>query len=283
MTRLGVAVVQMTGVPCEPALNRARTVERLEQAAAAGAGLIVLPELVISGYGLDRSGLATCAEPVDGPTLAAWQAVAAGRGCYIAGGFCEAAEGRLYNSAMLVGPDGLVGLYRKLHLFDGEKAVFAPGDRGLPVYDLPFGSVGLCVCYDLRFVEVVRALALQGADIIAVPTAWVGGFDAAPVDSGGLITQARGAAVQANLSQVFLACASQGGVAGDTHFLGSSMLVDPFGTLMAGPLGRDADETLLADIDLADAARARVRSPLIRPRDDRRTDLYGVALAGRVL
>lgn len=283
MTEIIVAAVQMTAALYDPERNRAETVARVTAEAEAGAQLIVLPELAISGYGLDPAGLARSAEPAEGPTLAAWTAVAAAHGCHVVGGFCERDGERLYNSAMLVGPQGLVGLYRKLHLFDGEKLVFTPGDRGLPVYDLPFGRVGLCVCYDLRFVEVARALALQGADLVAVPTAWVGGFDARPVDAGGFITQARGALVQANLNQVFLACASQAGVAGGTRFLGSSMLVTPFGEALAGPLGMDETGTVAAAIDLSDATRARVRSELVRPREDRRTDVYGLAIGGRVL
>ncbi|WAC25604.1 nitrilase-related carbon-nitrogen hydrolase [Ancylobacter sp. SL191] len=283
MTRIGVAAIQVTVPLYEPETSRRRIARAIDAAAREGARLIVVPELAISGYGLQADGLAASAEPLIGPTFESWAALAAAHGGYIAGGFCEREGDRLYNSAMLVGPQGLIGHYRKLHLFDAEKHIFTPGDKGLPVHELPFGRIGLCVCYDLRFVEVVRALALQGADLIAVPTAWVGGFDSIPRDSGGLITQARGAAVQANLSQVFLACASQAGTAGVSRFLGSSLLVDPFGTVLAGPLGADEEATLRAEIDLADAGRARVRSALIRPREDRRTDVYGLAVGGHVL
>lgn len=283
MTRIGVAAIQLRVPLYQPDANRRRAAAVIDAAARDGAQLIVAPELSISGYGLEVDGLMASAEPLLGPTLASWTALAAAHECYIAGGFCEREGDRLYNAAMLVGPQGLVGHYRKLHLFDAEKHVFTPGDKGLSVHELPFGRVGLCVCYDLRFVEVVRALALQGADLIAVPTAWVGGFDSIPFDSGGLITQARGAAVQANLNQVFLACASQAGTAGGARFLGSSLLVDPFGTVLAGPLGADEEVTLRAEIDLADTSRARVRSALIRPRDDRRTDVYGLAIGGLVL
>ena len=277
---LRVAVAQASAAPYRPAENRARSVALVEAAAADGAEFVILPELMVSGYGVDPEGLAASAEALDGPTLAAWHEAAARLGIHIVGGFCERAGGDLYNAVMMVGPGGLAGHYRKLHLFDAEKSVFTAGDLGLPVYDLPFGRVGLCVCYDLRFVEVVRALALKGADLIAVPTAWVGGFDADPFDAMGYIGQARGAMVQANLSQVFLCCASQPGAAAGIRFLGSSLIVDPYGAVLAGPLGQDAEEIAIAEIDLSAARAARVRSPLIRPREDRRTDVYRIAVDG---
>jgi N-carbamoylputrescine amidase len=280
---LAVAVVQHTAALYEAARNRAATVELIDAAAARGAQFVVLPELVVSGYGADPEGLARAAEPADGETLAAWTAAARRHGLHVCGGFAERDGDRLYNSAMLVGPDGLVGVYRKLHLFDREMDVFTPGDRGLPVYALPFGTVGICVCYDLRFVEVARALALQGADLVAVPTAWTGGFDADPFDAMGYIGQARGALVQANLNQVFLACASQAGTVGDVRFLGSSLIVDPYGEAVVGPLGPDEQTIATATVDLRRATAAQVRTPRIRPRLDRRTDVYGLALDGRPL
>jgi len=278
-----IAVVQMQSELYVSDANRAKTASLIESAADDEARLVVLPELAISGYGLDEAGLRASAEPVDGPTLAAWADIARRRRIVIAGGFCELHEGRLYNAAMLVGPGGLLAHYRKLHLFDREKLVFTPGDRGLPVADTPAGRIGLCVCFDLRFVEVVRALALMGADIVAVPTAWVGGFDRNPRDAMGWIGQARGAAVQANLSQVYIACASQAGRSAEHRFLGSSLVCDPYGEALAGPLDDEAEAIVLADFDIAIARNAQIRSELVRPREDRRTDVYAVSAAGRTL
>ena len=172
---------------------------------------------------------------------------------------------------------GVVGRYRKLHLFAEEKHCFEPGDLGLPVFETRWGTVGICVCYDLRFVEVVRILALRGADLVCVPTAWVTGFDRKPPNPDGLCPQAEGAVLQANLSQVFIACASQVGTFGNLLMLGSSVLVDPYGSLAAGPLPGDEERLAIADIDLAEATRAQSRSPLIQPRADRRTDVYHLA------
>jgi predicted amidohydrolase len=184
---------------------------------------------------------------------------------------------------VLVGPDGVALHYRKLHLFADERQVFTPGDLGLPVASTPVGRIGLCVCYDLRFVETLRILALDGAQIVCVPTAWVPGFDVSRWDSDGYCSQARAALVQANLNQVFVACASQAGAQEEHEFLGSSILGDPFGRCVGGPLAGDRDQLELVEIDLADAMRAQDRGGGVRPRADRRTDVYGLAVGERRL
>jgi predicted amidohydrolase len=279
-----VALAQVTTAPYAVDENRALTVATARAAFEHGADLVVLPELSITGYVGDRERLLPHAEPVDGPTFEAWREVAAQAGGVVVGGFCEAAAGDgIYNSAIAVGPDGLLLHYRKVHPFAAEKLCFLPGDLGFPVASTPVGRLGICVCYDLRFVEVVRLMALRDAELICVPTAWVAGYDAERWDERGLCPQAHGAILQANLSQVFIACASQAGTAGELELLGSSILADPWGKLRIGPLPGSAGETGFAEIDLADAARARERGPLITPRDDRRIDVYGIWAAGEVL
>jgi N-carbamoylputrescine amidase len=250
---------------------------------AVGARVILLPELIVPGYALDRTSMVIHAEPRDGPTVQSWIELAKRHKVLIAGGFAETDDGVLFNSAVLVGPEGVLLHYRKLHPFDAEKAIFSPGDKGLTVAKTSIGMVGLCVCYDLRFVEVVRALALQGADLILVPTAWVASFDRQNWDREGYCPQARGVLLQANLSQVFIACASQAGSNGSVDFLGSSLIADPWGKTISGPLSGNRDELVVARVDLSDTERARERSPFIRPRADRRTDVYGIAIGGRVL
>jgi N-carbamoylputrescine amidase len=275
---LTLALAQITSRPYDAEWNRQLSVAKAREAFAQGAQLAILPELFVSSYGADRERLLDVAEPLDGPTVRAWTELAAEAGGWIAGGFCEREGDLLFNTAVIVGPEGVALHYRKLHLFREEKHAFAPGDVGLPVATLPFGRVGLCVCYDLRFVETVRLLALAGAELICVPTAWVTGFDQERWDEKGLAPQAHGALLQANLSQVFIACASQVGVSGELEFLGSSLVADPFGKLVAGPLSGTEPGLEVATIDLAAAAEAQVRDPLIRPRDDRRTDVYDVVL-----
>ena len=278
-----LAVVQMNSQLYAAAANRSRTLYFIDEAASAGASLIVLPELAISGYGLNGEYLSSVAEHADGPTLIAWSECAARHHVWIVGGFCEKGDDGLYNSVLIVGPDGQVGHYRKLHLFDREKCVFLPGDRGLPVYDTPLGRIGLCVCYDLQFVEVARILSLQNAQFVTVPTAWVAGFDRDPFDAAGFVAQARGAVLQANLNQVYIACASQSGSAAEIEFLGSSLVSDPYGEILVPPMARDKEGVGMSLVDRRVAEAARKRSDLIRPREDRRTDLYSLNFDGRRL
>ena len=284
MAGVKVALAQITTTPYAIEENRALTVRVARELFEGGADLVVLPELAVTGYVADTGiGSFLVAEALDGPTSEAWREVAAEAGGVVVGGFCEATNDGIYNSAIAVGPDGVLLHYRKVHLFASEKACFLPGDLGFPVADTPVGRLGICVCYDLRFVEVVRLLALRDAELICVPTAWLAGYDKERWDDRGLCPQAHGAILQANLSQVFIACASQAGRSGELDFLGSSILVDPWGRLAIGPLPGEADETASADVDLADVERARVRGPLITPREDRRTDVYGIWANGEVL
>jgi N-carbamoylputrescine amidase len=280
---LELGIAQVTGEPYAAEENRARSVEAAAELFGRGAQLVVLPELIVPGYAADRERLLALAETVDGPTVSAWRDCAAEHGGWIAGGFCERDGDVLYNSAVVVGADGVVLHYRKLHPFREEKHVFAPGNLGLPVAELPFGRVGLCVCYDLRFVETARILALEGAELICVPTAWLAGFDRRQWNENGLAPQAEGAILQANLDQVFIACASQVGRSDRYEFLGSSVLAGPRGDVLAGPLPTAAPELAVVEIDLDDVVRAQTRDELITPREDRRTDVYELKVGSRLL
>lgn len=279
--RIGLA--QVSGVAYAAEANRALSVRAARELFGRGAGLVVLPELIVSGYALDPEALAEIAEPLDGPTTSAWTEVARETGGHLVGGFCERAGDALFNTAVIVGPEGVLLHYRKLQLFREEKHAFTPGDLGLPVVTTPLGTLGVCLCYDLRFPEIARILALRGAELICVPTAWVAGFDRTRWDADGFAPQARNALLQANLNQVFIACASQAGSRHGFEFLGSSLLCDPYGKPLLGPLPGDADELACATADLADAARALQREPLVDPRSDRRTDVYALAVDGELL
>lgn len=274
MLQTRVAVAQLELAPGAVEANRARILEAIEVARGDGADLVVLPELAASGYLLaDWRQARSVAEPIPGPTTAAWRDQAKAGDCHIIGGLCEQGDGAIYNSVAVVGPQGVVGVYRKLHLFDRERLLFAPGNLGLPVFDLPFGRVGVLVCYDLRFVEAMRILSVQGADLVAVPTAWAPGFDPRPPPDG-IIDQVRAAAVQANTAQMFVAAASRVGADDDLRFLGSSVIVDPNGRFVYGPASGEDEVVHVEEIDLADARRAKVRRPLIAPASDRRRDVY---------
>ncbi|MGH2393072.1 MAG: nitrilase-related carbon-nitrogen hydrolase, partial [Candidatus Limnocylindria bacterium] len=124
---------------------------------------------------------------------------------------------------------------------------------------------------------------LQGAELVCVPTAWVVGFDQSRWDAGGLCPQAHAVIQQANLDQVFIACASQAGTRGTTEFLGSSIVVDPYGNLVLGPLPGADQAVATVVVDLEAVGRAHRRSRLVTPQADRRTDVYGIDLERRRL
>jgi len=269
--------------PGDAGANRTATSEAAKLLFDQGAQLVVLPELAVPWYTVNPEDVARTAEPLAVPTVDAWTAVAADHSGLIVGGLCERDGESFYNTAVVVDRTGVIGHYRKLHLFDVEKHCFTPGDTGLSVVDTAYGNIGLCICYDLRFVEVVRVLALRGADLICVPTAWVRGFDRRQYREGELIAHAEGALVQANLSQVFIACTSQVGAGDGVELLGSSVVADPYGRMAGGPLSTVREQLEVVDVDLSEARRAQARSELIQPRADRRTDVYGVLHEGEPL
>jgi predicted amidohydrolase len=250
----------------------------------AGAELVVLPELAISGYVVDAEVLDEVAEPLDGPTLAAVSALAGEREGLVAYGFCERVGAEFFNTVVVVNGEGPQLHYRKLHLFDREKDAYSQGDLGLPVADTAFGRIGVCICYDLRFVEVLRTMSLRGAELVLAPAAWVAGFDRI-VPAAGATRHVDGVIAQANLDQVAVVAVSQvaGGAHGAPGTLGGSVAVDAYGEVLAGPLSRTEPDFALVEVDLDAVRAARVRSDLIRPRDDRRTDVYGVGYGGESL
>jgi N-carbamoylputrescine amidase len=266
----------------------------VRRGAGEGADLVVLPEMAACGYLLDAGHLDERAESGDGsgPVLTRWRRLASELGIAIVGGFAETTGAGVANAAVAIDASGSVlGTYRKLHLFGAEHKLFVPGDHGLPIFELGGVRVGVLICYDLRFPEAARILALRGADVVAVPTAWVGGFDRSggpggsavpPVGPvGGSIGQVDGVVVQGNLDQIYIACADQVGVEGPIEFLGRSVVVDPYGHLLVGPLSADADDLAVVDVDPAVAHEAQERGRGISPRHNRRTDVYDELLGYR--
>ncbi len=133
----------------------------------------MLPELASSGYVFaDRAELSSLAETRDGPAITEWANLAEAFGLTIVAGFPEAAGDAIYNSAAVVDPTGLRGVYRKAHLWDSENAVFDRGDDLPLVVDTDHGRIGVMICYDIEFPEWVRAVALSGADLLCAPVNW---------------------------------------------------------------------------------------------------------------
>jgi predicted amidohydrolase len=168
--RSRVAVVQLSPRPGDVAGNLDRVAR--ETRALAETELIVFPELVVTGAVSDRETAERLAESIPGPSTERLREIAAAADAYLVAGLIErdADSGRLYNGAVLIGPDGVAGTYRKLHLTAADRAWATAGDLGLPTFDIPPGRIGMLIGYDALFPEAARSLALDGADIIACPS-----------------------------------------------------------------------------------------------------------------
>jgi predicted amidohydrolase len=229
----------------------------------------VLPECAIPGYVFESAEEALeFAEQVPGPSTEALERECRRLDLYVVCGLLERDGDALRNAAVFVGPDGLVGTYWKSHLpFLGVDRFVVPGDE-LPVYETPLGRIGVEICYDLRFPEVTRTLALKGADIVAHPT----NFPVAARIQTELITVARAAE-----NRIYLLTANRVGRERTAEFCGWSQIVDPYGVRLA-----EADETeetlLVADVDVE---RARDKDYVIPGEYElylfghRRPELYG--------
>ena len=269
-----VAVAQLSLAVGQLEANREAASTAVAEAAFAGARLVVLPELSDSGYVFSDAGEARAlASPAaSGITLREWRSLAARHDLTIAGGFCElGTDGKLYNSAAIVDASGTRAVYRKAHLWDAEKKIFTPGDGTPPVVELPFGNVGLMICYDLEFPEWVRLTALSGADLIAVPVNWsASGSPAPPGERSGEVVAAQAAA---SSNGVFIAVADRCGTERGVDWLGGSVILRHGGYPAAGPVCENRAAVLTATIDLRQARDKRI-SELNDLFTDRRPDLY---------
>jgi N-carbamoylputrescine amidase len=272
-----VACVQM-----EPRVGATRdNVERasayIEMAARKGASLIVLPELANSGYVFETPDEAfALAEAVpDGESAQVFGALARQLNVHIVTGIAERAGERLYNSALFTGPDGHIGVYRKLHLWDNEKRFFEPGDLGVPVFDTPLGRIGVAICYDAWFPETFRLAAMQGADLVCVPTNWVP-MPSQPDDRPGMATTLTMAAAHSN--GIAIACADRIGTERGQPFIGQSLIVGGDGWPIAGPASVDHEEILYGMVDIGRTRAGRTLSSHNHVLRDRRSDVYDTML-----
>lgn len=236
-----VAVAQIDPKLAEVDRNLETCVARLEEAAKGGAQLLVLPECAIPGYMFDSAEEALpFAEEIPGPSTEVLERECRRLGMHVVCGMLERDPEGLRNAAVLIGPDGLIGTYRKTHLpFLGVDRFVVPGD-GLAVYDTPLGRIGLEICYDLRFPEVTRTLALRGADIVAHPT----NFPLAARPQTEFITRARAAE-----NRVYLLTSNRVGKERWGEFCGWSQIVDPVGTRLA-EAGAEEEALLIAEVEL---------------------------------
>jgi N-carbamoylputrescine amidase len=269
-----VAAIPFAATVGDVAGNLERSLDRLARASDAGARLAVLPELALTGYApATRDEALELAQPVPaGPAVEAWGRLARERDLVVVAGMCERDGDRCYNTAVAVGPGGVLSRYRKAHLFEREHEVFDQGDTGFPVIDTPFGRLGMLVCYDLRFPDAVRTLALRGAEVVAVPTAWVS-LSGRATDLEGRGIQLYVAMAHASMNRLFMVCAGMVGPFRDGWFLGNSVIADVTGWPLEGPTGAQDEGTLRASIRVGEA-RSKALTPSNDLLRDRRIDLY---------
>lgn len=248
--------------------QKKKNIQRMEDAIQkAKAELVVLPELCSTGYQfVSQEEVDALCEPIpEGETVQKFCRICRKRGIYLVGGVGEKAGNVVYNSAVLVGPEGFIGSYRKVHLFFDEKQWFTPGDKGFSVWDIGKAKIGIMICFDWIFPEAARSLALQGADILCHPANLV-----LPYCQNAMITRS----IE---NRVFSITANRVGSEARRGkdrltFTGGSQIVNPKGDVVFR-LGSDAEEIQETEID-PPAARDKQITPKNHLWEDRRSDSY---------
>jgi len=267
-----VACCQLAPKIGDLTFNRTLTERAIRSAALQGAHVVVLPELVQSGYLFaDHREALSLSETSEGPTLQRWGALARELNIVVVGGFCERLAGNeLANSAAMIDAQGLRAVYRKAHLWDAEREIFTAGTAAPPVVETVHGRIGMLICYDLEFPEWVRLPALAGADLLCAPVNWPDG--PRPLTE----RPAEVVRVQANASvnRMFVAACDRHGHERGVSWVQGSVIVDADGYPLAGPAEQGGEQILLATLNLAEARNKRIseRNDLHR---DRRPSLYG--------
>lgn len=260
-----VSVHQLKPVPADLHANIDCVLHHMQTASGEGADLAVFPECMLTGYVFDsREEAMNAAVPADA-VIERLAPACRGLGLSMCVGFLERDNARVYNTAALITPDGASHLYRKTHLPPlGADRFIDAGDGPLTVVQTALGCIGVMICYDMRFPEVALTLALQGAELLLLPTNWPDIMTANP----DFTTRCRARDTEAYL----LAC-DRWGVENGTQFLGRSQIIDPSGQVIAeAPVIGDA--ALHAELDMSNARRyARAgHGPLV----DRRPELYRI-------
>jgi len=226
------------------------------------AQLWVLPELASSGYNFASAEQAMASsEPLHQSKFVDYliQKAKSLDAMFVAG-INERECNKRYNSAVLVTPEGLIGTYRKLHLFNREKEFFLPGNKGLPVFETPYGKIGMLICFDWMFPEAWRILALKGAQLICHPSNLVLPYCQTAMPGYALT------------NRIFIATTNRVGHEGDMEFTGQSLLVSPEGEhLLKG--SKNGEEAMTCTIDLSKAHNKQM-TPFNHAFEDRREDVY---------
>lgn len=264
------AAVQFEAIPFDPETNLKRVEAKIGEAASLGAQVVVFPECALTGYVLTADEANAVAEPIPGPRVERLSGVCHQEGTLAAVGTIEVDEyGHLFNAAVLLGPSGVLARYRKTHLpFLGVDRFLAAGDSLPGPFATEAGRLGMLICYDLRFPEPIRVLALNGAQVVMLLTAWPSKATLYPE----FINRAR-----AGENHVYVVAANRVGEERGVRYLGRSIITGPGGEVLAeGSV--DREEILVADVDLARSDRKEI---VFAPGEyelnlfaDRRPELY---------
>jgi predicted amidohydrolase len=271
-----IAAVQMDCKLADRGHNLEAMKTHLREAAGRGARLTIFPECALSGYCYESKDEAwPHAEPIPGPSTAALAAECQKLGVWAVVGMLETSGRDLFNSCALLGPEGVAGSYRKIHLpFLGVDRFTVPGDRPFAVHDLGGLKLGITICYDASFPEAARCLMLLEADLVVLPTNWPTGA----VSTVKYLVQAR-----ALENRIYFAAVDRIGEERGFRFIGQSRIVDVSGELLA-VTETDQPTILCADIDPERARNKRIvhiagKYELHRTAD-RRPEMYG-AIVGK--
>ena len=269
--KVKIAAVQMAPEIMETRANLDRILLEAKTAASNGADLIVFPECALTGYVFTgREEAMPFMETIPGPGTDTLADCCRELGVHIIIGLLEIDADRCFNAAVLVGPQGLVGKYRKNHLpFLGIDRFIDPGNSPFEVHRTPIGNIGIHICYDCNFPESARIMTLLGADILALPTNWPGG-------RGNIARYVINARAFEN--KVHVVAADRVGEERGVRFLGRSKIANAWGdTLVEG--SSDSEEVIYAEVSLAEARQKRI---IFKPGEfeldfiaDRRPELYG--------
>jgi predicted amidohydrolase len=259
-----IALCQTAGLLNNPTAGFALMAEKAAEAKANGADLLILPEMYLSGYNIGPDAARQHAVTLDG--LAPAQKIAADHNIALVFGYPELVGENVANAAALIGPDGAILLnYRKSHLFgDLDRAMFKCLGTEFPTAELGEFKIGLLICYDIEFPEPARLLALQGVDILLIPTAQMEPY-----------TQVATHVIPARAyeNQIYVAYANHSGTDDGLDYIGLSSICGPDGAVLAA--AGNAEEMIYATADAAHQAKVRQADPLLH---DRLPGLYGALI-----
>lgn len=270
--------VKVAAVQSQPAFkdteqNRSKVIDAVRIASANHAQLIVFPECALSGYHFSsRDEALPCAEAVPGTTTEELVQVCQELNSYVVLGLLEREGDTLFNTGILVGPDGLIGRYRKSHLPHlGVDRFTTAGNEAFRVFRMPVGNIGIHICYDILFPETARVMALMGADILALPTNFPSGRGEKALEH--IVT------TRALENRVHFIAANRVGTEGNITFAGMSKITDATGETLS-LASQNREEIIYGTLDLALARQKRL---VITPGQyevdyvkDRRPELYGI-------